>query len=135
VVTLRNLSIRNFEEGVTVVLGSRVMIDNCRIENNRDYGVQVRDLAQVVIKNSTINNTGRRIPVSGPATPGHGLSVEGGNNAKARVYDSVFSNNVGAGIFSDQAAANVSLFKVATYFNGTDIQGAVTIAPDHNYAK
>jgi Right handed beta helix region len=135
VVTLRNLSIRNFEEGVTVVLGSRVLIDNCRIENNRDYGVQVRDLAQVVIKNSTINNTGRRIPVSGPATPGHGLSVEGGNNAQARVYDSVFSNNVGAGIFNDHPAANVSLFKVATYFNGTDIQGAVTIAPDHNYAK
>jgi len=45
------------------------------------------------------------------------------------------SHNLAAGIFSDHPAANVSLFKVSTYFNGTDISGAVTIAPDHNYSK
>ena len=45
VVTLRNLSIRNFGEGITAVLNSKVIIDNCRIEGNQNSGVRVRDFA------------------------------------------------------------------------------------------
>jgi Right handed beta helix region len=135
VVTLRNLTIRNFAEGITAVLNSKVIIDKCRIENNQNYGVRVRDLAQVVITNSTITSNGHRIPVTGPPAPGHGVSVDGANNAQVRISDTVVAHNFAAGIFSDHPAANVSLFKVSTYFNGTDIAGAVTIAPDHNYSK
>jgi hypothetical protein len=135
VVTLRNLSIRNWGEGITAVLNSKVIIDNCRIEGNQNSGVRARDFSQVVIKNSNINSTGHRIPVTGAPNPGNGVTVDGGANAQVRIYDTVISHNFAAGIYSDHPATNVSLFKVSTYFNGTDIVGSVTIAPDHNYSK
>jgi hypothetical protein len=135
VVTLRNLTIRNFAEGITAVLNSKVIIDKCRIENNLNNGVRARDFAQVVISNSTITSNGHRIPLGGTPTPGNGVSVDGFTNAQVRISDTVIAHNLAAGIFSDHPAANVSLFKVSTYFNGTDISGAVTIAPDHNYSK
>jgi Right handed beta helix region len=134
VVTLRNLTIRNFLEGVGAALNSRVVIDNCRFENNRDNGVRIQDSVRLTISNTQITASGRRIPVSGPSNPGNGLTVQ--NAAQARIYDSVFSHNLAAGISNlTGIAGNVVLFKVGTYFNGTDINGTVTIAPNPNQSN
>jgi hypothetical protein len=134
VVTLRNLTIRNFLEGVGAALNARVVIDNCRFENNRDHAVRIQDSVRLTVSNSQFTANGRRIPVSGPSTPGNGLTVQ--NAAQARVYNSVFSHNLAAGISNlTGIAGNVVLFKVGTFFNGTDINGPVTIAPNPNQSN
>jgi hypothetical protein len=131
VVTLRNLVIRNYAEGVVIANDSRVNIDNCRFENNRDNGVNAFDRSRVVITNSQFQANGFRIPVSGPSTPGAGLNVR--NTAQVRIVDSVFAHNAGPGIInSTSSASNVVLYRVASYFNTPNISGAVTTAPDAN---
>ena len=139
VVTLRNLVIRNWLRGIQTGGSTRVNIDNCRIENNRDYGIFLNDFNQVVVSNSQIQGNGFRIPVSGPSTPGSGITVN--NFVQLRVVNTVIANNAGPGIQNltgangTGLAANVVLFKVVTAFNTPDIAGPFTIAPDHNYSN
>lgn len=135
-VTLRNLTIRNFAEGVAAALSSRVNIDRCRIENNINFGIHLIDNSLLTLTNSTVTANGRRIAggVSNTATPGHGLAADG-SGTQVRISDTTFAHNVGAGISAGGPASNVVLFKVGTYFNGTNIAGAVTTAPNPNSAN
>jgi parallel beta-helix repeat protein len=134
VVTLRNLVIRNFAEGIVTAGSTRVNIDNCRIENNRDYGIHLTDFGQVVISNSQIQSNGFRIPVSGPSTPGAGIELEDG--VQLRVVHTVISNNFGPGILNlSQVPNSLVLFKVVASFNNPDISGPFISAPDHNYSN
>lgn len=133
VVTLRNLVIRNFLRGIFTAGSTRVNIDNCRIENNRDYGIYLTDFGQVVISNSQIQSNGFRIPVSGPSSPGGGIGMEDGT--KLFVVNTVIANNSGPGIVNfTGVAGNLVLYKVVSAFNSTDIDGPKTIAPNPNYA-
>ncbi len=134
VVTLRNLTIRNWSEGVAGALNSRVVIDNCRFENNQNNAIRLQDTVLLTLSNSQINATGRRIPVTGPPAPGNGLLVQ--NASQARIYNTVFSHNVAAGISNTTGiAGNVVLYKVGAFFNSPDTSGAVTIAPNPNSAN
>ncbi|HEY0084151.1 MAG TPA: right-handed parallel beta-helix repeat-containing protein [Pyrinomonadaceae bacterium] len=139
VVTLRNLVVRNFLEGISTAGSTRVNIDNCRVENNRNFGIRLTDNGLVIISNSQIQANGFRIPVSGPSSPGAGISVEG--FVQARVIDTVIGNNFGPGIINTTGpnqmglAANLVLFKVATSFNNPDIAGPFTVAPNPNYTN
>lgn len=132
VVTLRNLQIRNWTAGVGIFLNSRVHIDGCRLENNRDHGVRISDNSRTVVSRSQIDATGRRIPVSGPSVPGNGITVDG--NAQARIAFTNISHSSGAGIFSISSSP-VSLFNVTTYFNNPDVQGNAVIATNPNFAQ
>jgi hypothetical protein len=130
VVTLRNLVLRNFANGISVGLFSRLNIDNCRFQNNLNNGVDAFDFAKVTITRSHFDGNGFRTP-GAAANPGDGLVVR--NGAQVKIADSVFAHNTGAGIRNQTgAASNVTLYKVATYFNTPDISGAVTISPDPN---
>ncbi len=133
VVTLRNLTIRNYLVGVDVARSSRVQIDNCRFENNLRSNIRVQDNADVVITNSQIQGAGFRVSgAAPPPTPGNGVEIL--NSAKVRLMETTISNNKGAGINNSAAGSNVVLFKVSAYFNTPDINGAVTIAPDSNHS-
>ncbi|MFL6211164.1 MAG: right-handed parallel beta-helix repeat-containing protein [Pyrinomonadaceae bacterium] len=130
-VTLRNLIIRNWAEGIGIANSSRVHIDRCRFENNLNFGVHIIDNARVVITNSQIESTGFRIPVTGPPSPGAGIAVQ--NNSQLRIMDSVVNHNFGPGILNQTLSpANVVLYKVGTFFNNPDTSGAVTIAANPN---
>jgi hypothetical protein len=135
-VTLRNLVIRNFTQGIGTFGDNTILIENCRIENNIKAGINVTGSHKMVIARSVISGNGRRIGagVSTTPNPGDGLIVAEG--ASAKIFDTVFSNNVAAGIRNTTGVASrVTLFKVANYFNGTDIVGPVTISPDPNYSN
>jgi hypothetical protein len=62
-----------------IVNSSRVYVDNCRFENNLDIGIRARILSRLIINNSSIANTGRRVG-TGQATPtanfGNGIQFE-----------------------------------------------------------
>ncbi|HUS09845.1 MAG TPA: right-handed parallel beta-helix repeat-containing protein, partial [Pyrinomonadaceae bacterium] len=132
-VSLRNLQIRNFSEGIAAALSSRVHIDHCRIENNLNYGIHAIDNTQISITNSQITATGRRTGVgASTTTAGDGLLVQGA--AKARVSDSTFSHNTGNGIINS-GIGTVNLFKVGSFFNGVDTAGNVTIAANPNFSN
>ncbi|HEX8129468.1 MAG TPA: right-handed parallel beta-helix repeat-containing protein [Pyrinomonadaceae bacterium] len=134
VVTLRNLVIRNFLEGIVTAGSTRVNIDNCRIENNRDYGIRLTDFGRVVISNSQIQGNGFRVPVSGASNPGAGISTM--QAVQLRVIDSVVANNFGPGISNGTANPNnVVLYKVAVTFNTPDFVGPITIAPNANFTN
>jgi parallel beta-helix repeat protein len=130
VVTLRNLVIRNFARGIFSQGSPRINIDNCRIENNRDYGIHLTEATRAVISNSQIQSNGFRIPVSGPSTPGAGIVIQ--DTTQVRVIDSVISHNFGPGIHNLTAAGtNAVLYQVSLHFNNPNIIGAV-IAPNPN---
>ncbi|HEX8162412.1 MAG TPA: right-handed parallel beta-helix repeat-containing protein [Pyrinomonadaceae bacterium] len=134
-VTFRNLSFRNWQEAIGIPGYGNVLIDNCRFENNLGAGVNINGFANVVVARSQFQANGRRVggPASAPS-PGDGIAVNG--NPNVRIFETTFTMNAGAGIRNNTGVAGkVSLFKVATYLNGTDIVGPVTIAPDHNFAQ
>lgn len=135
-VTLRNLTIRNFDIGVWASNDARLVIDNCVIEGNLNYGVRVSNTARVVIVDSKIVSTGFRNGAGVPTVPtvGNGLTVD--NSARARISNSVFAQNAVTGIANNTGSAtNVQIYKVVTYFNGLNIGGPVTVATDPNFAQ
>ncbi len=46
VVTLRNLTVRNFDVGIWANNASKVVIENCRVENNLNAGIRVSNTAR-----------------------------------------------------------------------------------------
>jgi parallel beta-helix repeat protein len=74
-VTIRNIVSRNWTEGILVLGQSRVTIDGCRVENNRDYGIHVVDAAKVAITNCQVNASGfRQAPgIDNNPNPGVGI--------------------------------------------------------------
>lgn len=147
-VTLRNLQIRNFAEGVFVTGGGpRVHIDNCRLDSNLNYGVHV-DAGQVTITRTQIVGTGFRIgSASSTPAPGWGVLAENSTtkvsiidsnvdhsfaggivaraNATVRVDTSTVTYTGGGGIAAI-SGASIGLCRSATYFNSPDTSGTVS---------
>lgn len=134
-VTLRNLSFRNWQEAVGIAGFSNVLIDNCRFENNIGAGIDVNGPARVVITGSKFQANGRRVGTAAVVpSPGDGITI--GGNPFVKIADSAFTLNVGAGIRNTTgSAANVTLYKVVTYLNGTNVVGGATVSPDPNYSQ
>jgi hypothetical protein len=95
-----------------------VVIDNCRFENNQNYGVLLNFGALAVIKNSEITGTDfRSVAVTGP-NPGHGLALDA--NAQARLVDTTVSHNANIGVFnSTGSAANLVFYRVGVFLNAS----------------
>jgi parallel beta-helix repeat protein len=137
-VTLRNLTVRNFLDGIVVTQTARVNIDNCRIENNLATGITLfGGGVRGTITNTHVTGSGFRVGagVSSTPSPGHGIVIDG--NAQAKIAFTTVSYNAAAGIYNSGAASNLVIFKVGTYFNapGFDLAGAHIIAPSPNHAQ
>ena len=102
VVTLRNLTIRNFAVGIEIIGASRVHIDNCRLENNRDHGIKVSDTARVSITNTQVNGTGHRVgslgdtAVADPPAPGNGITFE--STGDGLIANTIVTGSFGTGL-------------------------------------
>ncbi|HJU53031.1 MAG TPA: right-handed parallel beta-helix repeat-containing protein [Pyrinomonadaceae bacterium] len=132
VVTLRNLTIRNFLIGVDVAGSSRVNIDKCRFENNLQSNVRLKEGADVVVTNSQVQSAGFRIGTA--SSVGDGIGIEVLTPAKLRVMETNISNNSGPGIKNTAPADNVVLFKVSLYFNGIASLGSFTVSDNPNHS-
>jgi hypothetical protein len=95
-VVLRNLVIRNYAEGVRAVNSARVFIENCEIEHNLNYGLRAMGDSRMHISETSILSTGFRVPITGPATPGIGISYEG--SARGAVVKSQMIGNFSTGL-------------------------------------
>ena len=109
--TLRNLTIRNWATGISLEQNARVTIDNCRLENNLDYGIRLTTDARVSVFNSRITATGFRVSgnVGVPTTTtfGHAISFEGGTAGS--VFHSLITGSAGAAIFNASSLGTSSV--------------------------
>lgn len=134
-VVLRNLTTRNWTDGVRVIGDSRVMIDNVRAEHNTNFGVVVRDNAAVAIVNSRISATGHRVnPGTGdfpsvdfaPA-PGDGISYQGSSTG-------IINSTVVTGSFRfgmDNATGNADALFIresSAFDNGDDFSDGINFS-------
>ena len=101
-VTLRNLVVRNWTEGIQILGASRVTIDNVRLEGNVNHGIRATDNSRVLISHSQISSTGFRVGATGdfPATsqpaPGNGITFD--QRAQGLVTDTTVSGNFSYGM-------------------------------------
>ncbi len=111
-VTLRNLVVRNWLEGILVLNQSRVTLDNVRLEGNVNYGIHATGDSKALITKSQVSSTGFRVGATGDfpnaqtPSPGSGIVFE--NNTRGLVTDTTVSGNFSYGI----AAFNSSYVEV-----------------------
>ncbi|HEX4946642.1 MAG TPA: right-handed parallel beta-helix repeat-containing protein [Blastocatellia bacterium] len=107
-VTLRNLVVRNWSEGLLILSNSRVTVDNLRLEGNADFGMHVTGSSRVLIAKSTVSSTGFRVGAAGDIpggsrpTPGSGIVFEG--SARGLVSETTVSGNFRYGLAAFQDA-------------------------------
>jgi Right handed beta helix region len=117
-VTLRNLVVRNWLEGILVLNQTRVTLDNVRLEGNVNYGIHVTGDSKALITNSQVSSTGFRVGATGDfpnaqtPTPGSGIVFE--NSARGLVVHTTVSGNFRHGVAALQnsfaEARNVTAF-------------------------
>lgn len=93
--TLRNLTIRNYAIGIRQQGSGRLLLENCRIDNNRDFGLQLLNESKAVVERTQINATGRRVGTANNTTAfGHGVQIA--DLASAIFNKSSIMNSTGA---------------------------------------
>lgn len=104
-VVIRNIASRNWTSGIQVNGSSRVAIENCVLEHNINYGIEVEDNARVKVDQSQVIATGFRLnpgtgdfPTNIRPNPGIGISFE--DNSSGAVFRTEVSGSFGAGIFN-----------------------------------
>jgi hypothetical protein len=98
IVVLRNLTIRNFAEGVRASGNARVIMNNVRLDSNVSYGIRALGNARVTVANGMIAGSGFRFApgIDNASRPGTAIIFEG--NASGSILDSVISSNAAVGI-------------------------------------
>lgn len=130
-VTLRNLTVRNFDIGIGVSQNTRINIEDCRLENNLNYGISLSNATRAFIANSSVTGTGFRVGTSpNPVTAAVGILIN--QNSQAKLMNTTFSHNLGLGIWNKTGnAANAVLYRVGAFFNdGGNVVGSVTYCTD-----
>ena len=120
-IVLRNLTIRNWAEGLRAAQSARVTVIGCRFYGNRDFGIRVADSARVAVYDSEIVGTGFRVGTANNATAfGHGILFE--TNAGGTIAKSLIAGNLRNAVLnvSSLGAAGVRYYEVITESNGTD---------------
>ena len=121
-VTIRNITSRNWTDGIRVIGDSSVLIDNCRIENNVNFGVSVQDNARVQINNTTVAATGYRVAgaIDFPRnnTPNPGAGIDFGSDSSGLVSQSSVTGSFGDGINvkNRRSASNPNVDVKDSYF-------------------
>lgn len=99
IVTIRNIMSRNWTDGIEIAGSSRVIVDNCRFENNINYGIHIIQNARATITNTTVTATGFRVsppPVNNTPDPGAGIFFE--DSATGSVTFTTVAGSINAGI-------------------------------------
>ena len=127
-VIIRNIVSRNWTIGIDVRGDSHVFIDNCRIENNTNWGVRVQDNARVKINNTQVAATGFRVGQTGDfprvLQPMPGVGIEYEDNSSGLVCNTCVTRSFGAGIKnSTERRKRVTLENVCLFDNKPNTEG------------
>lgn len=133
-ITIRNIVSRNWTNGVEVRGSSRVLIDDCRIENNINYGILIRDKASVKINNTQVSATGFRVGATGDFpranNPNPGIGIEFEDDSSGLVCNTCVTGSFRAGISNSTkdhgrgfGNSSVRLQDVCVFGNNPNFQG------------
>ena len=111
IVTIRNIVSRNWTDGILVSGNSRVIIDNCRVEHNKDYGIHVMGSAKVTITNSQVIGSGFRNGAGIVNTPMPGIGIEFEGASSGVVASTTIGGSFSAGIVN--ATGNPQAVRIA----------------------
>ena len=130
-VVLRNLTIRNWTDGVLVTQG-QVLLDNVRIEHNTMHGVNVRNSSQVAIVNTSVAASGFRVnPATGDfprGVQGVGIGVRFRETSTGDIQRSSLTNNFASGLSIESARVrDVTVRDVQIFANNPTNPSAITL--------
>lgn len=131
-VVLRNLTIRNWTDGIRVTQGN-VLIDNVRLEHNVTNGVAVSGSSQVAIVNTSVAASGFRVnPASGDfpraVTPTPGFGVRFTMTSTGDIQRSSLTGNFNSGLSVETARTrDVTIRDVQQFGNNFGNPGAVNL--------
>jgi hypothetical protein len=113
---------RNWTTGIDVRGTSRVLIDRCRVENNINWGIRVRDTAKVKINETQAAATGFRVsggldfPRVNDPTPDVGIEFE--NQSSGLICNSCVTASFRGGIRNSTGQkSSVELQNVCAFDN------------------
>jgi hypothetical protein len=122
-VILRNLTIRNFAQGIVTGLNASVTIDNCRFENNLNYAILAQGSSQVAAFKTRIEGTGFRMGTA-PGTPTPGTAIRFEGTSSGSVYHSQITGNLGQAIVN-ASSGGVGAVTYYEVFVGMNNPGAI----------
>ncbi len=115
-VTLRNLVVRNWTDGIRVEGNSHVSITDCVVENNRDHGIHVLGAAMTAIFRCQIVGSGFRSGSGVNNTPAPGFAVQFEGTSSGVVAFSLISGSFAGGIVNSTGAATaIDPFALSRY--------------------
>ena len=128
-VTIRNIVSRNWTDGIRIRGSSRVTLDNVRVEQNVNNGIDVSGMARVSITHSHVNYTGFRAGATGDfpsaanvPNPGNGISFR--ENSRGTVAFSSVTGSFAVGISNTTGlSAAVGIIALNVFDNGVNFLG------------
>ena len=130
-VVIRNILSKNWTSGIRIMGDSRVSIQNCRFENNVNFGIEVLGNARVTIVKSSVRATGFRIsaiggfPFNNAPNPGTGIHFIG--NSSGSIFSTSVSGSFSTGI-SDFSTGTVCAFAINVFDNSPNLLNIVPSA-------
>lgn len=129
-VTLRNLVSRNWTDGIQINGNSRVLIDDCKVENNLNYGINVNNYSKVTITATQVSATGFRVGATGSAPSGvapvqmpmPGIGISFNDKSSGAIADSTVVGSFKAGI-ADNSSNKVGLSDNTVFDNRPNYRG------------
>ena len=89
-IILRNLTIRNWSTGISIEGDSHVVLDNCRVEQNLNYGIRAMGRGvRASITNTQVVGTAGNAPAVDLPNPGIGISFGDGAKGVIAVSSSI----------------------------------------------
>jgi hypothetical protein len=122
---IRNITSRNWTDGIRVLGDSRVTIEESRLDSNVEYGIRVLDQARVAIANTQVLASGtRQNPMAASNTPNPGGGIVYRGSSSGVVSNSIVAGSVGAGIANLTGRGDaVRLESVTVFDNNPDLVG------------
>lgn len=106
-IEIRNVTSRNWTDGIVVRGSSRVTIDGVRVDSNVNYGIHVEGDSRVVVTNSQVNASGYRrsgslgLTPGGDIAPSPGIGIGFEDGSSGIVSFTTVAHSFGTGVMSN----------------------------------
>ncbi len=124
IVTIRNIVSRNWTDGILASGAARVVIDGCRVEHNKNFGIHVTDSVKATIVNSQVVGSGFRVGAGVDNIPAPGVGIGFENMSAGVIASTTVSGSFAAGISNMADKRGVKIYNTAVVFdNSPDFVG------------
>ena len=106
-IEIRNITSRNWTDGILVSGSSRVTIDGVRLDSNVNYGIRVEGDSKVVVTDSQVNASGYRrsgslgLTPGGDIAPSPGIGIAFEESSSGIISFTTVAHSFGTGIMSN----------------------------------